>query len=258
MRLDVYLSVYGLAESRNKARQMIKEGIIYVNGKQAMKLSADIVNEDVVTLHDSPMPYVSRGGVKLNEALCFFKVNIQDKIAVDIGSSTGGFTDCLLKHSAKKVYAVDSGRGQLHSSLLSDSRVVLLENTNARYISYDTVGEYCDIVVMDVSFISQTLIYTSVDSIMKKDGTFISLIKPQFEAGRTYIGKNGIVKDSAVHESVIKDIIKTAQSHNLYCSGVICSPITGGDGNREYLALFTRQNNMDIDDMYIKKLVYGL
>ncbi len=258
MRLDVYLMTAGFAESRNKARHMIDEGIIYINDKPASKVSLNVSDDDEITIQGQIMPYVGRGGIKLKAALDAFDINVSGAVTADIGASTGGFTDCLLQHGAKKIFAVDSGRGQLHSSLMSDNRVVSMENNNARFITYETIGEYCDIIVMDVSFISQTLLYGSVRAIMKDEGKFVSLIKPQFEAGLAYTGKKGILRDKSVHIIVIKKVIDTAQLFDLFCEGLICSPILGGDGNREYFALFSKaNNNINIDDIYLKNLVYG-
>lgn len=257
MRLDVYLMTAGFAESRNKACHMIDEGIIYINDKPAAKASLNVTDDDEITIHGQIMPYVGRGGIKLKAAFDAFGINVSGAVAADIGASTGGFTDCLLQHGAKKIFAVDSGRGQLHLSLRTDNRVVSMEDYNARLITYEALGEYCDIIVMDVSFISQTLLYGTVSAVLKDDGKFISLIKPQFEAGRAYIGKKGIIRDKSVHMIVIKKVIDTAQFFGLFCGGLICSPILGGDGNREYFALFSKvNNNINIDDIYIKNLVY--
>jgi 23S rRNA (cytidine1920-2'-O)/16S rRNA (cytidine1409-2'-O)-methyltransferase len=204
------------------------------------------------------MPYVGRGGLKLEAALDAFRIDVTELVAADIGASTGGFTDCLIKRGAKKVFAVDSGINQLHKSLISDNRVVSMEKMNARNLTAEVLGELCDIAVMDVSFISQALLYGSVKSILKENGIFISLIKPQFEAGRNNIGKNGIVRDISIHATLIKRLFDTAESYGLFCGGAIRSPIEGGDGNIEYLALFEKtKSGIITDDRYINKLVYG-
>lgn len=253
------MTLHAFAESRSKARHMIDSGIVFLNGEPVIKASADVAGDDLVTIHGTVMPYVGRGGLKLEAALDAFGVDVTGTVAADIGSSTGGFTDCLLKRGTQKVFAIDSGRGQLHASLLSDRRVVPMENTNARMLTAEMLGERCDIAVMDVSFISQTLLYGTVKDILKEDGSFISLVKPQFEAGRIYVGKNGLVRDISVHAGVIGRLVDTAGSYGLYCGGVIHSPIEGGDGNHEYLALFSKiKNKIAVDGLYIKKLVYGL
>ena len=176
---------------------------------------------------------------------------------MDLGASTGGFTDCLLQHGAKKVYAIDSGRDQLDSSLLGDERVVSIESFNARELELETIGEHCSIAVMDVSFISQTLLYDSVCRVLSEDGVFVSLVKPQFEAGRDKIGKNGIVRDLNAHVSVIIRIASESQRAGLKLVRLIRSPITGGDGNVEYLALFCKSENQLTPSYDIDKVIYG-
>lgn len=257
MRIDTYLALSGRAPSRSRAQAMIESGVVFQNGYPVKKASSEVKDGDEISIEGAPPPYVGRGGLKLEAALDAFRVDAEDKTAADIGASTGGFTDCLLKRGAAKVYAVDSGRGQLHSSLLNDSRVISLEGLNARTLSAEALGERCDIVVMDVSFISQTLLYGAVDSILKDDGVFISLIKPQFEAGRAFVGKNGIVKDESAHIAVIRRVIDTAGAFRLRCRGVIRSPVRGGDGNREYLALFLRgdESGAGIEKRYIEDIV---
>jgi 23S rRNA (cytidine1920-2'-O)/16S rRNA (cytidine1409-2'-O)-methyltransferase len=258
MRIDVYITECGLAESRNKAQRLIESGTVFLDGKLIKKPSYEVDGTEHITICGSGMPYVGRGGLKLEAALDAFAVDVTGMIATDIGASTGGFTDCLLKRGAKKVFAVDSGINQLHKSLVSDSRVVLMEKTNARCLTAEMLGDLCDIAVMDVSFISQTLLYGTVNDILKDNGIFISLIKPQFEAGRMHVGKNGIVRDISVHASLIKRLIGTAASYGLFCTGAIRSPVDGGDGNREYLAIFTKgKSSIITDDRYINKIVYG-
>jgi 23S rRNA (cytidine1920-2'-O)/16S rRNA (cytidine1409-2'-O)-methyltransferase len=176
MRLDIYITAAGAAKSRNRAQRIISEGKIYVNGKKITKSSYEVVEGDKVELRGEDMRYVSRGGLKLEHAIDSFKIDCKDRVCIDIGASTGGFTDCLLQHGAKKVYAIDSGRDQLDSSLLTDERVVSIESFNARELTLETVGEYCSLAVMDVSFISQTLLYDSVCRVLGEDGMFVSLI----------------------------------------------------------------------------------
>jgi 23S rRNA (cytidine1920-2'-O)/16S rRNA (cytidine1409-2'-O)-methyltransferase len=238
MRLEIYITAAGAAKSRNPAQRIISEGKIYVNGKKITKSSYEVVEGDKVELRGEDMRYVSRGGLKLEHAIDSFKIDCTDRICIDIGASTGGFTDCLLQHGAKKVYAIDSGRDQLDSSLLTDERVVSIESFNARELTLETVGEYCSLAVMDVSFISQTLLYDSVCRVLGEDGMFVSLIKPQFEAGRSSLGKNGIVKRKEDRIAAIMRVLQCAAENGLSFEGLIPSPIKGGDGNEEFLASF--------------------
>ena len=239
MRLDVYLTENGICESRSKAQEYIKSSLVSVNGKTVNKPSYIVAENDTVTLSDEGIcPYVSRGGLKLKGALDAFHFDPSGMVCIDIGASTGGFTDCLLKCGASRVYAVDSGTSQLHPSLMSDGRVISRENTNARYLSESDFSEKMDLCVMDVSFISQTKLYASVVNVLKNGGAFISLIKPQFEVGREGIGKGGIVKDTRLREKAVKNVISAAETFGLINKGVCISSIKGGDGNVEYLAYF--------------------
>ncbi len=239
VRLDVYLFDTGLCSSRALAKKLILDTSVLVNGKTVTKPSFEVSESDnVEILENSLMKYVSRGALKLEAALDYFKISPEGMTALDIGASTGGFTDLLLKRGAKKVYAVENGNGQLHESLKNDSRVVSLENTNARNLSRDAVP-ICDIIVMDVSFVSQTLFYKTVSEFLSQGGIFISLIKPQFEAGRQYLNKKGIVKDEKIRQKVVERILNEAELFGLRSCGVFKSPIEGGDGNVEFLAMFT-------------------
>ncbi len=238
MRLDVYLCTKEFCSSRTLAKNLILDNKVLVNGKTVSKPSLEITDEDKIEiLENKLMQYVSRGALKLEAALDRFNVSPLKMTALDIGASTGGFTDVLLKRGADMVYAVENGTGQLHESLLSDPRVVSLENTNARELSHDLVP-VCDIVVMDVSFVSQTLFYKTVSEFLKPDGIFISLIKPQFEAGRQNLNKKGIVTSAKVREAVVDKILSEAEKFGLQSNGVCTSPIEGGDGNVEFLAIF--------------------
>lgn len=238
-RLDIYLSENGLCESRSKAQELIKGGKVSVNGKSATKPSMQIEDTDsVVVDNEGVCPYVSRGGLKLKGALDAFNYNPKDMICIDIGASTGGFTDCLLKHGAKRVYAVDSGTSQLHQTLRSDNRVISFENTNARYLSEDDFPEKMDLCVMDVSFISQIKLFPAITNVLKDGGVLISLIKPQFEVGREGIGKGGIVKNDRLREQAVNNVVSSALSFGLKNENICISPIKGGDGNIEYIALF--------------------
>lgn len=240
MRLDAFLFVNALASSRSRAKNYIISGRCLVDGKVVLKPSFDVDENALVELLSSEeSEFVGRGGLKLEAALNHFEIDVADKICADIGASTGGFTDCLLSRGAKKVYAIDAGSGQLDKKLLSDSRVVSLENTNARYISKETLNsDIIDIVVMDVSFISQKLIYPAIKEIASDCAYIITLIKPQFEAGKQHLNKNGIVKDEKIHLKVIREIKSEAEIYGFETLGVIDSPIMGGSGNKEFLICF--------------------
>lgn len=239
-RLDVALTERCLAESRTRAQELIKKALVTVNGKTVTKPSFAVEEKDTVLVSSSDRicPYVSRGGWKLEAALNAFLVDPIGQTCLDIGASTGGFTDCLLKRGASKVYAVDSGRDQLHPSLRDDRRVISLENRNARYLSREDVPEAVSLAVMDVSFISQTKLYPALITLMKPEARLISLIKPQFEVGPSAVGKGGIVRDEKKREMAVKTVCETAAYYGLVNEGIITSPILGGDGNTEYLALF--------------------
>lgn len=255
MRADVYLFSHGMSESRTRAGADIESGRLYVNGKQVRKAAFDIKEGDRVELRGEAMPFVGRGGLKLAGAIEAFGIenkpgngiylaknacfDPKGAVCVDIGASTGGFTDCLLRAGAKKVFAVDCGSGQLHEKLRTDERVVNIENFNARELTAEFLGEKCDAAVMDVSFISQALLYPAVSRVLRQSGQFISLIKPQFEAGRAALGNNGVVKDRKVHAQVIRQTVNAAREYGFLLSGLAPSPITGGDGNAEYLAFYT-------------------
>ncbi len=241
MRIDVYLFKNGLCKSREEAQKLIKAKCVNVNGmvvnKPSFSVDDGVINVEV----KNPFKYVSRGGDKLQAALDNFKIDPTGAVCCDIGASTGGFTDCLLQYGAARVYAVDSGTAQLSEKLKNDPRIISMENTNARYIKDGDIPEKCDICVMDVSFISQTLLYDSVNAILKDGGLFISLIKPQFEVGRNNLSKGGIVKNDKIRLSALEKIISSAKTKNLVLSEHMLSPIKGGDGNTEYLALFIKE-----------------
>lgn len=257
MRVDVYLAAAGYTQSRKKAQDLIDAGAVKIDGETVKKASAT-VNESVEhnVVIEQVFPYVSRGGVKLQAALDAFAINVNRKKAVDVGASTGGFTDCLLQRGAAKVVAVDAGIGQLHDILRADSRVKCVEQFNARELNAEVTDGYCDIAVADVSFISQTYIIAPVASVLRDGGIFVSLIKPQFEAGRQALGKNGIVSNAAYRFLAAKRVIYCAAENGFDCLGLIRSPIEGGDGNREYLAYFVKKPCIrpQIDDKTIKRI----
>lgn len=240
MRIDKYLAESGLCESRNKALRLIEARLVQVNGVTVNKPSYDLPEGAEVVILGSDCPYVSRGGLKLKGALDAFELDVSGLVCADVGSSTGGFTDCLLQNGASKVYAIDSGSDQLHRSLRTDPRVVVMEGCNARTLTPELLGERVDLVVTDVSFISQTLLHRPIASILKDGGIFVSLIKPQFEVGRAGLGKGGIVKSVTYRHTAAESVIASAESAGLGCRALIPSPITGGDGNIEYLARFVK------------------
>lgn len=256
IRLDLYLSNFGYVKSRQKAKTLIEEGFVELNGKKILKCSflVDETIENKIEISD-PCPYVSRGGLKLEKAITEGNIDVENKTAIDIGASTGGFTDCLLKHGARIVYAVDSGSNQLDTALKYNSKVVSMENYNARAICFEDIGEYCDIITIDVSFISQALIMPSAVNLLRESGFYISLIKPQFEVGKSRIGKGGIVKNAEDRLFGVEKVLESAELLNMKCIYFSKSPILGGDGNTEYLSIFTKNANDSIKMAEIKRIV---
>lgn len=238
-RIDVYLQKNNFSETREKAKNLILNSCVYVNNKLITKPSFKVNESDKVEIKNDFI-YVSRGASKLEKAIKYFKIIIEDKTAVDIGASTGGFTDYLIKNKVKKIYAVDVGHGQLHESLLKNEQVINMEGTNFRYIDTAIFKECIDIITVDVSFISLSLIFPNIAKISHKDTDIIILIKPQFEAGRQNIGKNGIVKDKKIHLNVLRNIQMYCAENGMYLKNVTFSPIKGGDGNIEYLGLIKK------------------
>lgn len=236
-RLDKLLVMRGLAETRAKAQSLILAGQVF-NDQQRLDKAGHLVPVDIELTVKEPMPFVSRGGLKLAMALDHFKTEVADKVCLDIGASTGGFTDCLLQRGAARVVAVDVGRGQLNWRLRQDARVELRENVNARYLSPDDFTFHFDLVVADVSFISLSKILPVIPPLVQKPAFVITLIKPQFEVGREEVGKGGIVRDEAAQKRVVEEIVAFATNLGMRSMGVIGSPILGADGNREFLACF--------------------
>lgn len=237
MRLDIYLAENQLAKSRSRASSLIEGRFVTVNGTPVTKASYDVKEGDDVRVIGEEHGFVGRGGMKLDGALNRFGLDAGGFVCADIGASTGGFTDCLLKRGAAKVYAVDSGHGQLDKSLVSDSRVINLEGVNARYLNRELIPEDCGLAVCDLSFISQTLVIPAVRQILSEDGLYLALIKPQFECGREAIGKGGIVKDKKQHTAAIRKVLASASENGLMPRKIMKSPIQGGDGNTEFLFL---------------------
>lgn len=234
-RLDVLMVSRGLAPSREKAKALIMSGIVYVNGQKEDKAGASFPEDVSVEVRGNTLRYVSRGGLKFEKALKSFGIRPQGKICMDVGASTGGFTDCMLQNGAAKVYAVDVGHGQLDWKLRNDPRVVCLERTNIRYATREQIPEEIDLVSIDVSFISLSKVLPAVRALMKKGGEVAALIKPQFEAGREKVGKHGVVRDPEVHREVIRSAVGYAEENGFVVRGLTFSPIRGPEGNIEYL-----------------------
>lgn len=235
-RLDVLLVNRGLAPSREKAKAMIMEGNVFVENQREDKAGASFDTNAAITIKGSPLKYVSRGGLKLEKALQRFHISLDDKICMDIGASTGGFTDCMLQNGAKKVYSVDVGYGQFAWKLRNDPRVVCMEKTNIRYLEPQDVKDRLDFASVDVSFISLTKVLGPAKALLKEQGEIVCLIKPQFEAGREKVGKKGVVRDKAVHIEVIKKVLDFAAETGFSIQNLDYSPIKGPEGNIEYLA----------------------
>lgn len=239
-RLDILVTERGLAESREKAKTLIMAGQVYVDGQKADKPGDTFSEDAAVEVRGKGLPYVSRGGLKLEKAMREFGLQLQGCTCMDIGASTGGFTDCMLQNGAQRVYSVDVGYGQLAWSLRTDPRVVNLERTNARYLTREQVPEEIGFFSVDVSFISLTLILPAVRPLLAEHGQAVCLIKPQFEAGREKVGKKGVVRDKAVHEEVIEKIRSFALENGFSVLGLTFSPVKGPEGNIEYLIYLER------------------
>ena len=239
-RLDVLVTDRGLAESRAKAQALIMSGTVYVNGVKEEKAGTKFPEDARIEVRGDTLPYVSRGGLKLEKALRVFDVGVSGKVCMDVGASTGGFTDCMLQNGAAKVYAVDVGYGQFSWKLRQDERVVCLEKTNVRYITEEQIPERIGFAGCDVSFISLTKILPPVRALLEDGADMVCLIKPQFEAGREQVGKKGVVRDPAVHAEVIRSVAGFASGHGFAVRELDFSPIRGPEGNIEYLLRITR------------------
>lgn len=237
LRLDQLLTERGLAPSREKARAMILAGEVWVNGRRVDKAGAPVAADANIAVNSRQLRYVSRGGLKLEGAARDFALDFRDKVVIDVGASTGGYTDYALQNGAARVYAIDVGYGQLAWKLRGDERVIVRERTNIRGVRPRDIGEAVDLIVMDVSFISTTLIFPVLQPLLKPEGMIVSLIKPQFEAGRDQVGKNGVVRDPKIHAAVLQRTIAAAQAAGLGCHGVTASPIQGPEGNIEFFIL---------------------
>lgn len=236
--------------SREKAKASVMAGLVYVDGQRVDKPGTSVDTEAEITVKEALCPYVSRGGLKLEKALELYGFSLENATAVDIGASTGGFTDCMLQKGAKKVFAIDVGYGQLDWKLRNDPRVINMEKTNVRYLDTDTVDSDVDFISIDVSFISLKLIFPVAAKLLADDGSLVCLVKPQFEAGRSQVGKKGIVRDASVHKEVIKNVIGYGKDNGLYSHGLTYSPVTGTKGNIEYLLYMKKtpaETEPDID-----------
>ena len=251
-RLDVLLVNRGLAESREKAKRTIMAGLVTVGGRVEDKPGSVFDTESEIAVTGRECPYVSRGGLKLEKAIEDWGVDCRGKVCMDMGASTGGFTDCMLQHGAAKVYAIDVGYGQLDYKLRTDERVVNMEKTNIRYLDTSLITEPVDLISIDVSFISLSHMLPVAGSVLADDGQIVCLVKPQFEAGREQVGKGGIVRDPAVHKEVIDKVIGYASDNGLYPHALSWSPIKGTKGNIEYILLLSRKkcdNDMCVDEV---------
>jgi len=238
IRLDTLLVEKGLFSSREKAKAEIMCGNVFVNNQLVDKPGTQIEIDSNILIKKKTLSYVSRGGLKLERALEVFDIPLKDRIALDAGASTGGFTDCLLQNGVKKVYAVDVGYGQLDYRLRQDKRVIVLERTNVRYLKLEDIGEEMDIITADLSFISLSKVFYTFSQLLKKHGDLITLIKPQFEVGRKEVGKKGVVREKNLHVKAISDTIVSAKEYNFFLNNLTYSPIKGPKGNIEYLAHF--------------------
>lgn len=239
-RLDILLVNRGLAPSREKAKAIIMSGIVYVDGEKEDKAGTTFPENVDIQVKGKTLKYVSRGGLKLEKAMEQFGLKLDDMVCMDVGSSTGGFTDCMLQNGATKVYAVDVGHGQLDWKLRNDPRVVCMEKTNIRYVTPEDIEDRLDFSSIDVSFISLTKVLLPVKELLKDNGRIVCLIKPQFEAGRENVGKKGVVRDKKVHAEVIEMVIEYAKSIELYPLRLDFSPVKGPEGNIEYLLYMTK------------------
>ena len=242
-RIDVLLTERKFFESRAKSQAMIMSGKILVNGQKIDKAGTLVDVESKIEIIGEEMPFVSRGGLKLQKALEVFPINLRGKFCADIGASTGGFTDCMLQHGAKKIYAIDVGYGQLAWKLRNDERVVNFERTNIRNVTKENFAEVLDFASIDVAFISLEKVLPVAYEILSENGEIVALIKPQFEAGRDKVGKKGVVRDKKVHEEVLKKILQFARGISFKICGLDFSPIKGPEGNIEYLTLLSKNLN---------------
>ena len=246
-RLDILLVKRGLAESREKAKAVIMSGIVYVDGQKEDKAGQTFADTANIEVRGNTLKYVSRGGLKLEKAMECFDVSVKDKVCMDIGASSGGFTDCMLQNGAKKVYAVDVGHGQLAWKLRNDTRVVVMEKTNIRYVKPEDIGESIDFASIDVSFISLSKVLPAAYNLLGECGEIVALIKPQFEAGREKVGKKGVVREKSTHIEVIHNCFAYAKENGFFVRELEFSPVKGPEGNIEYLYHLVKSGDVDSD-----------
>ena len=244
-RLDVLLVEQGLADSREKAKAIIMSGIVYVDNNKEDKAGTTFDETAKIEVRGNTLKYVSRGGLKLEKAMDHFGVELAGKVCMDVGASTGGFTDCMLQNGAVKVYSVDVGHGQLAWKLRNDERVVCMEKTNIRYVTPEDIDDKIEFASIDVSFISLTKVLPAVKELLTDSGEIVCLIKPQFEAGREKVGKKGVVRDAAVHLKVLEHFLEHAKENNFTVLGITYSPIRGPEGNIEYLGYLKKGGEAD-------------
>ena len=256
-RLDLLLVERGLASSREKAKALIMAGQVYVAGQREDKAGMLVEEEAEVLVRGPVLPYVSRGGLKLEKAIKTFGITLEGYICMDAGASTGGFTDCMLQKGAAKVYAIDVGYGQLAWKLRQDERVVVLEKTNVRYLDEEKVPDLCDFASADLSFISLTKVLLPIASRIREGGEMVCLVKPQFEAGKEQVGKNGVVRSATVHKAVCLSVLTFAQEHGFGVSGLDYSPIKGPKGNVEFLAYLIK-NGASLGESQLSTLIDGV
>lgn len=254
-RADVLLYDKGLVSSREKGKRLIMSGSVYIGSRRIDKPGYSVDEEEEIYIKNNPLKFVSRGGLKLEKAIENFHLNLHNKICMDIGASTGGFTDCMLQNGASKVYAVDVGYGQIHWKIRSNEKVIVMDRTNIRNVTFENIGEHLDFISIDVSFISLSIVLPVAKSLLKDNGEIVALIKPQFEAGRDKVGKKGIVRDKATHFEVIEKILKISKELDLTPTSLTFSPVTGAKGNIEYLILLRKQVTKTIVE---EALIYDL
>ncbi|MBU5426655.1 TlyA family RNA methyltransferase [Tissierella pigra] len=254
-RADIILYEKGLVDSREKGKRVIMEGSVFVGNQRIDKPGEKIDENTEITIKENPNIYVSRGGLKLEKAIELFDLNLENKVCMDIGASTGGFTDCMLKSGASKSFAVDVGYGQLDWKLRNDSRVIVMERTNIRNVTKEDIKEEIDFISIDVSFISLRLVLPVAKSLLSENGEIIALIKPQFEAGRDKVGKKGIIRDKDIHFEVIKTVAEFSNELGLGVSCLTYSPITGATGNIEFLIYLKNNINDAIKEELIAKVI---
>jgi len=252
-RLDALLVEKGFFDTMEKAKRNIMAGLVFVDNERIDKCGQKIKTTSSIEVKGNTIPYVSRGGLKLERAVNEFKLDLNGKVCMDVGASTGGFTDCMLQNGAAKVYAVDVGYGQFDWKLRNDPRVICMERTNIRYVKPEDIGELIDFASIDVSFISLRLVLPKVKSLLKQDGEITALIKPQFEASRDKVGKKGVVHDRETHFEVIKNVAYYAESIGLSPYKLTYSPIKGPEGNIEYLLYMI--NNMNLSELNIENII---